>query len=122
MPVTGIDKVNKNMSRLVGKIRGEITRKTVTEIMITGQQWAVLLTPVGDTSNLINSRFLEIVNSSNGNFTGRIGYTAAYARYVHDGGEKNWQKSGAESEFLKKGFERDGKEDIEQIIKRNYKL
>lgn len=121
MPVTGVNKVNKNMSRLVGNIRGKLTRKTVTEIMIAGQQWAVLLTPI-DTSNLINSRFLEVVNSSNGNFTGRVGYTAEYAKYVHDGGEKNWQKPGAEDEFLKKGFERDGKEDIEQIIKRNYKL
>lgn len=121
MPVTGVSKVNANMKKLVGRIRGEITRKTVTEIMITGQQWAVLLTPV-DTSNLINSRFLEVLNSANGNFTGRVGYTAAYAQFVHDGGEKNWQKTGAESEFLRKGFERDGKEDIEQIIKRNYKL
>lgn len=122
MPTKGVDKVNQNMSRLVGKIRGELTRKTVTEIMITGQAHAVLLTPVGDTSNLINSRFLEIINSSNGNFTGRVGYTAAYAKFVHDGGEKNWQKAGAEAEFLQKGFERDGREDINQIIKRNYKL
>ena len=120
MPVTGIDKVNKNFSKLVGKISGELTRKTVTEIMITGQAHAVLITPV-DTSNLINSRFLEITNNASG-FTGRAGYTAAYARFVHDGGEKNWQKAGAESEFLKKGFERDGGEDITQIIQRNYKL
>jgi len=120
MPVKGVNQVRKNLTGLIGNIRGDLTRKTVTEILITGQNYAVLLTPV-DTSNLVNSRFMEIKNDSNG-FIGRVGYTAAYAAYVHDGGEKNWQKPGSESEFLRKGFERDGKEAIQQIIKRSYKV
>ena len=126
MPVTGIDSVNKEIGMLVGRLSGELTRKTITEVLITGQNYAVLLTPV-DTSNLINSRFTQIINNADGTFTGRVGYTAAYADYVHKGLSKtgqplNFQKPGSEAEFLRKGFERDGADEIKQIIKRNYSV
>lgn len=120
MPIRGGRDVRRNFSRVVGRIAGPLTERVVTEILIIGEGYAVNLTPV-DTSNLVNSRFRQVRNSGTGTI-GMIGYTAAYAAAVHDGGEKNWQKADAEDEFLKKGFERDGRADIAAHIRRSYRL
>ena len=42
-------------------------------------------------------------------------------QFVHDGGAKNWQKSGAEDRFLEKGFEENMPE-LRQIIIDGYKI
>lgn len=119
MPVKGIDNVNKRIKSTLNSIGDKITRKTLTQVLMTGQNHAVMLTPV-DTSNLINSRFLQVQNTSNG-FSGQAGYTANYAQFVHDGGVKNWQKIGAEDAFLYKGFEENLPE-LRQIIIDGYKI
>ena len=120
MPVKGIDQVNKRIFSTLTRMRGEITRKTMIKVLMTGQNHALELTPVGDTSNLINSRFMKIQNVSDG-FRGLVGYTANYAKYVHEGGPKNWQKMGAEDRFLEKGFEENMPE-LRQIIINGYKI
>ncbi len=64
-----------------------------------------------------------------------VGYRANYAASVHGKtrealrgeqrprkGAGNYWEPDAESEFLKKGFERDGKNEIEQMIKEAYKV
>lgn len=116
--VKGVDKVNANIQKIVGRITTTATREAVTKALIIGQQYAVMLTPI-DTAALINSRFMQVVNTATG-FTGRVGYTASYAAFVHDGGPKNWQKTGAEDEFLRKGFERDGRAEIDAVIRAEY--
>ena len=119
MPVKGIDQVNKRIKSTLENIDSVVTRKVITEVLMTGQNHAVMLTPV-DTSNLINSRFIQIQNNGT-TFKGMAGYTANYAKYVHDGGPKNWQKIGAEDKFLEKGFEENMPE-LRQIIIDGYKI
>lgn len=119
MAIKGGNRVRANMSRTLRNIAGPKTNKVVTEILIIGEGYAVNLTPV-DTSNLINSRYRRVQNSATGTI-GLVGYTANYAAYVHDGGPKNWQKSGAEDLYLKKAFERDGLPDIQAHLRRSYK-
>ena len=72
--------------------------------LIIGGTQAALYTPI-DTSTLINSQFREItVNGSR--VTGRVGYTANYAVYVHDPNvPQNFRRATAKKEFLTKGFE-----------------
>ena len=116
--VKGVQQTNAALSRLVGKITTTTTHTALTKALMIGRQYATMLTPV-DTSNLINSVFLRVDPSATG-FTGRVGYTAAYAPFVHDDGPKNWQKPGAEDEFLKKGFERDGRAEITAALRGEY--
>lgn len=118
MPIKGGNNVRRKMARELRNIAGPLTEKVVTEILIIGEGYAVNLTPV-DTSNLINSRYRRIQSTATGTI-GIIGYTAAYAAAVHEGGPKNWQKASAEDKFLEKGFSRDGKADIAAHIKRRY--
>ncbi|MDF3917517.1 hypothetical protein P3W43_01465 [Salinicola salarius] len=119
MPIKGGRNVRRNFARTVGRIAGPLTDRVVTEILIIGEGYAVNLTPV-DTSNLINSRFRQVTSTTTGT-KGVVAYTAEYAAAVHDGGEKNWQKAAAEDEFLAKGFQRDGRADIEAHIRRSYR-
>lgn len=145
MPVRGGKTVRRNMRRLVHEIADDLTSTVVKEILIIGEGYAAALTPV-DTSNLINSGFRTVTNTATG-AVGLVGYTADYAAAVHgmsgklkgeprdsvasfgtsDGRTafasnkgKFWDPN-AEPEFLKKGFERDGKTEIEAHIKRRYK-
>lgn len=120
MPTRGGRTVRRNFSRTVSRIRGPLTERIVTEILIIGEGYAVNLTPV-DTSNLVNSRFRQITNTVTGT-VGVVGYTAAYAAEVHGGGPKNWQKAAAEDRFLERGFNRDGRADIEAHISRSYRI
>ncbi|HAK3593332.1 TPA: HK97 gp10 family phage protein [Salmonella enterica] len=80
--VTGVSQAVSNMNKLIDDIQG---RKAVR-----GMQSALLIlcaasakeVPV-DTSTLVNSQFREI--DFNGTLlTGRVGYSANYAVYVHD--------------------------------------
>lgn len=118
--VRGIAQVNARLEQIFTQVSEDKARAAITKALIIGQQYAVALTPV-DLGNLINSRFTQIINTPTG-FTGRVGFTADYASFVHDGGPKNWQKPGAEDEFLKKGFERDGLEEIDAVIRAEMKI
>ncbi|WP_417861847.1 hypothetical protein [Vreelandella venusta] len=118
MSVRGGNKVRRNMRQTLRQISSELTPTVVKEILIIGEGYAAVLTPV-DTSNLINSGFRTVTNTATGT-VGVVGYTADYAAATHDGGPKNWQKSGAEDEYLTKGFERDGIAEIDAHIARRY--
>lgn len=116
--VGGVRETNAVLGRLVGRITTTTTQNAVQKALMIGAQYATMLTPV-DTGNLINSRFISVFPTATG-FTGRVGYTAEYAGYVHDGGPKNWQKPGAEHEFLRKGFERDGSAEVHAALRSEY--
>ncbi|HDL7918035.1 TPA: hypothetical protein RJI64_000721 [Yersinia enterocolitica] len=70
---------------------------------------------------LTNSQFRDI--SANGTrLTGRVGYSANYAIYVHDPNVKQvFRRPMAEKEFLTKGFA-DAKQSIEKAIMEEMKL
>lgn len=148
MPVK--NNVSKNYNNLVSKISGPISKRCMTEITIVGQANAAALTPILD-GNLINSQYRKVNKTVEG-WEGKVGYTANYAAAVHGmsgklkgkprssvksftahagtsrestafgSDEGNFWDPDAEPQFLRKGFERDGAEEIQQIIKRSYKL
>lgn len=79
----------------------------MTSVLVLGASEASVLTPI-DTSTLINSQVRD-VSVVNGKITGRAGYTAAYAKHVHNPDVKQtFRRATAEKEFLRKGFERSG--------------
>lgn len=131
--VKGVDKVRSNFRKRIGAIRGGMTEKTVTKILIVAEGYASAMTPVA-TSNLINSQYRDVRMTVNGDYIGELGYGADYALYVHDAPgvllgtdtPRSPARLGvvwgpdAEPEFLTKAFERDGMRDIEAIIKGGY--
>lgn len=145
MPLKGMKQARAATQALVGRISGELTERTVTEILIIGAGYASVLTPV-DTSLLINSQYRQVTHVFGATF-GRVGYTAAYAAAVNAASGKlkgqpradfgttrsgtafgggtgvgNYWDPGGEPDFLRKGFERDGKADIQAAIRRGMAL
>lgn len=115
MKINGAKKVKQNLTGKINAISTNITQQSMMEGLILGGGYAALLTPV-DTANLINSQYYEFPVKTATGWTASIKYTANYAQAVHDGGPKNWQKAGAEDEFLRKGFEENSKEIYQTII------
>lgn len=135
MPITGVDQLKRNLRKTVGRITGATTEQAVTKILFVGRSNADDLTP-RDTANLINSGFREVRKTSTG-LVGTVGYTANYADDVHSArgtllGTNTprdeddlsrgfvWDPDG-EPRFLVKGFERDGRDEIERIIRQEYR-
>lgn len=101
--VKGIKQVTRNVNRTFDSQDRKIVR-ALTSAMVIGAGQAAIYTPI-DTSVLINSQFREIVVTGT-RITGRVGYTANYAVYVHDPNVKqNFRRATAQKEFLTKGFE-----------------
>ena len=76
----------------------------VTQALILGASEASVMTPI-DTSTLLNSQFRNVAKEGS-KIVGTVGYTAEYAKYVHDPNVKQkFRRSTAEKEFLRKGFE-----------------
>ena len=76
----------------------------VTQALILGASEASVMTPV-DTSTLLNSQFRNVAKEGS-KIVGTVGYTAEYAKYVHDPNVKQrFRRSTARKEFLKLGFE-----------------
>jgi hypothetical protein len=134
MPTRGLKEAKAATSKLVGRISGPMSEATVTAVLIIGAGYASVLTPVA-TSLLINSQLRSMRTDSEG-VHGRLAYTAEYAAAVNaaKGTLKGtntprspatlgvyWAPDG-EPDFLRKGFERDGAEDIKAAIERGMKL
>lgn len=132
MAVKGVSRVNKNIQRFTKEIAEVRTQRIIHQIMIVGMSFVAPLTP-RDSSTLINSQYRELKPTTKG-WIGLVGYTANYAAYVNNAkgtakGRRTGKKSQgdywsphAEPHFIEKGFERDGKEAIEQVIKDGYKI
>jgi hypothetical protein len=118
--VKGIRQSQQNLNRLVGDIQGRKAVRALQSALIIGSSQAALFTPI-DTSTLINSQYREM--SLNGSkLTGRVGYSASYAAYVHDPNiPQNFRRATAQKEFLTKGFE-DSKDLIDRVIKKEMSL
>lgn len=118
--VKGIRAAKANLERLIGDIQGRKAVRAITKALIIGSSQAALYTPI-DTSTLINSQFRDI-NVNGTRLTGRVGYSANYAMYVHDPNVKQtFRRATAEKEFLTKGFS-DSKQAIEKAIMEEMKL
>lgn len=84
--VRGIREAKANLNRIIQDVRGRKVVRALQSAMILIGARAAYYTPI-DTSTLINSQFREI--DAGGVFiTGRIGYSANYAAYVHEASGK----------------------------------
>lgn len=143
MPVTGLQRVRRNLQIASNKISDAKTEKAIYTILSQGAALAAVITPV-DTSNLINSQTKPEIRKAAYGWTGRVGYTASYAAAVHSmpgtlkgqprahfgqtaagvkfgGGSETgtyWSPRG-EPQFLTKGFEK-LKPSIMQLLKAAY--
>ncbi|MGM8676677.1 HK97 gp10 family phage protein [Enterobacter hormaechei] len=118
--VKGISQAKKNLNALVGNIQGRKVVRAMQSALIIGGSQAALYTPI-DTSTLINSQFREITVNGN-RVTGRVGYSANYAAYVHDPSvPQNFRRATARKEFLTKGFE-DTQRQIDAVIAKEMSL
>lgn len=132
MPIRGVDQVRQNLKRVFDDIKGPMTEKTITEILIIGGGLADVLTPQ-DLGNLVRSRF-RLVHPTKDGWHGRYGYMASYAAAVHSFSGKlkgqprsraadagNYWDPEGEPQWLEKGFEQ-SLGDIKAAIVRNMKL
>lgn len=139
MPAKNVNAVRSKLAATFDKITGPMTENCITTVLIIGGGYADILTPRA-LGTLVNSRFRKVERSGDG-WSGRYGYTAAYASAVHEkpGTLKGtntprspatlgniWDGAGgpnsAEPGFLIKGFERDGLAKIKDAIEREMKL
>lgn len=96
-------RMNNRLPQFITAVEQKAARG-VTQAMILGASEASVMTPV-DTSTLLNSQFRNVTKEGS-KIVGTVGYTAEYARYVHDPNVKQkFRRSTAEKEFLRKGFE-----------------
>ncbi|MTC11905.1 HK97 gp10 family phage protein [Providencia stuartii] len=117
--VRGLDRARRNTRAFINAT----TKKAETAIhkaILVGAELSAVYTPI-DTSTLINSQFRETkVNGTR--ITGRVGYSASYAVYVHDPKVKqNFKRSSAKKEFLKSAFE-ESEARIHEVITRGLRV
>ena len=80
--VKGIDQTIAKVNRLIGDVQGV---RIIRALYIVSEQVlesASVITPI-DTSTLVNSRYIDF-DGSGGRIPAKVGFSAAYAAYVHD--------------------------------------
>lgn len=118
--VRGIAQAKANLDALINDVQGRKVVRAVQSAMLIGGAQAALYTPI-DTSTLLNSQFREI-DANGTKVTGRVGYSANYAVYVHDPNvPQTFRRATARKEFLTKGFE-DTREQIDRVMKQELSL
>ncbi|EOI5715380.1 HK97 gp10 family phage protein [Cronobacter turicensis] len=118
--VRGIAQAKANLDALINDVRGRKVVRAVQSALLIGGAQAALYTPI-DTSTLLNSQFREI-DANGTKVTGRVGYSANYAIYVHDPNvPQTFRRATARKEFLTKGFE-DTREQIDRVMKQELSL
>ncbi|EQB4715496.1 HK97 gp10 family phage protein [Enterobacter hormaechei subsp. steigerwaltii] len=118
--VRGVKQSKAGLNRIINDVKGRKVVRALQSAMIIGSSQAALYTPI-DTSTLINSQFREITVNGN-RVTGRVGYSANYAAYVHDPSvPQNFRRATARKEFLTKGFD-DTRRQIDAVIKKELSL
>ncbi|MGT5975020.1 HK97 gp10 family phage protein [Escherichia coli] len=123
--IRGLDQVKQRLNALVGEVQGRKVGRAIKSAMFLIGSDAATMTPVSKTAVLINSQYQEIrINGSL--ITGRIGYSANYAVYVHEAsgrlkgqpranGHGNYWDPAAEPNFLRKALEQNRQKAIETI-------
>ncbi len=95
--VTGGSGAAATLSRQVAAIKRR-TFAGMWEAVLIVVRRSKELTPV-DTGNLINSAYVNVTQDAGGQAVGEIGYTAAYAPFVHEV-EREYKKPGSQWKFL----------------------
>lgn len=118
--VRGIRQAKANLDRIIKDVQGRKVVRALQSALLIGSAQAAIYTAI-DTSTLINSQFREII--TNGVLiTGRAGYSANYAVFVHDPEVKQtFRRASARKEFLTKGFE-DTRSQIDEVVKKELSL
>lgn len=131
--IRGIEQAKRNLDRIIGDIQGRKVVRAIKSALLIVAPEAARMTPVAATSNLINSQFQEMmVNGTR--ITGRVGYSANYAVYVHDakgtlkgkprpasqGGGNYWDPAG-EPQFLTKGAN-DERDNVDAVMRKELSL
>ena len=118
--VRGTRECINQLNSIIGDVQGRRAVRAIQSALLIGGTRAALYTPI-DTSMLINSQYREMfVNGTR--LTGRVGYSANYAAYVHDPNHPmRFRRSTARKEFLYQGF-RDERETINQVIRQELRL
>ncbi|MDT3606027.1 HK97 gp10 family phage protein [Cronobacter dublinensis] len=118
--VLGIAQAKANLDALINDVQGRKVVRAVQSALLIGGAQAALYTPI-DTSTLLNSQFREI-DANGTKVTGRVGYSANYAVYVHDPNvPQTFRRATARKEFLTQGFE-DTREQIDRVMKQELSL
>ncbi|EJQ0793541.1 HK97 gp10 family phage protein [Cronobacter sakazakii] len=118
--VRGIAQAKANLDALINDVQGRKVVRAVQSALLIGGAQAALYTPI-DTSTLLNSQFRE-VDANGTKVTGRVGYSANYAVYVHDPNvPQTFRRATARKKFLTKGFE-DTREQIDRVMKQELSL
>lgn len=118
--VRGITQAKANLDKIINDVQGRKVVRAIQSALIIGSSQAALYTPI-DTSTLLNSQFREM-DANGTRVTGRVGYSANYAVYVHDPNvPQTFRRATARKEFLTKGFE-DTRRQIDAVIKKELSL
>lgn len=118
--VRGIAQAKANLDALINDVQVRKVVRAVQSALLIGGAQAALYTPI-DTSTLLNSQFREI-DTNGTRVTGRVGYSANYAVYVHDPNvPQTFRRATARKEFLTKGFE-DTREQIDAVMRKELQL
>ncbi|MGR7140108.1 HK97 gp10 family phage protein [Klebsiella aerogenes] len=135
--VRGVREAKANLNRIIDNIQGRKVVRAIQSALILGSSRAAYYTPI-DSSTLLNSQFREI-NVNGTKVTGRVGYSANYAAFVHDmpgklkgqpragsdfgggAGKGNYWDPHGEPQFLKKGFDEE-RDAITAVIKKELSL
>lgn len=140
MAAKGIKQVKTAISREISDIAKVKTVDAIYAILFQGSEASKLMTPI-DTSTLVNSLYAPRIQALPGKVRGTVGYTAKYAKAVHDApgklkglpradfgktragvafgggtGKGTYWSPNAEPRFLEKGFEKI-KPSIPKILK-----
>ncbi|EPM0362600.1 HK97 gp10 family phage protein [Klebsiella aerogenes] len=131
--IRGVEQAKRNLDRIIGDIQGRKVVRAIKSALLIVAPEAARMTPVAKSSVLINSQFQEVmVNGTR--ITGRVGYSANYAVYVHEakgtlkgkprplsqGGGNYWDPAG-EPQFLKKAGD-ETRNAVDAVIKKELSL
>lgn len=122
--VQGLASAQAELDRAMKEI-GQATEEMLTVMLMAISASTKPYVPV-DTAALINSEVRRVEKKASG-VTGYIEYGGQgvnargtpvqdYARYVHEGPQKNWQKPGASNLFLARGTADFIRDDLSRII------
>ncbi|EDH7447069.1 HK97 gp10 family phage protein [Salmonella enterica] len=118
--VRGVKQSKAGLNRIINDVQGRKVVRAIQSALIIGSSQAALYTPI-DTSTLLNSQFRDITVNGN-RVTGRVGYSANYAMYVHDPNvPQTFRRDTARKEFLTKGFE-DMRSQIDAVMRKELSL
>lgn len=115
LKVQGIRECKDALNAFLDEMQSRKAMRAMSRILGVVAPTAAHYTPV-DTATLINSQFSDIrVNGTR--LTGRVGYSASYAVFVHSPEVKQtFKKPSAKKEFLKLAFE-ENESKIKEIVK-----